>query len=169
MCAVITGHQKNHIGNIGQSFVKLACICILLSLFRIAHLQGAENDGPRMDNTGDDVNPIFSDEAQKTMMLKDYHYYKIKTPLRRYPLNWLNDNFALDLAKDVRTITESELFEVSMELYSKYYMQRIELYNINQTAFLYLNLREAQTNLGALQFQVNLPNFRNLFKDNPNR
>ncbi|MBM4400169.1 MAG: hypothetical protein FJ041_07585, partial [Candidatus Cloacimonetes bacterium] len=59
-------------------------------------------------------------------------------------------------------LASSEFVQFTKEMYSKYYMNKIELYNYNNIAYIYLNLREAQNTTGAIQFTIPLSNFKNL-------
>jgi hypothetical protein len=134
--------------------VLIVCLFLVLSL---PLLHGTEADEISR-------NEAAISDTLKAKMLRDYHFYRVKSPMRSMSFNWLNEDFELALQDRTRTITESELYEVSMELYSTYYLKRIELYNLNDTAFLYLNLKDAMNSNGALQFRVNLPDLDELLK-----
>jgi hypothetical protein len=103
----------------------------------------------------------------KARMLKDYHNYRLGKPLGIYSFEWLHGNLETEINDRIRILTESDLYILSYELYSDYYDKPIELYNLNGTAFLYLNLKDAQNKHGALQFKVNLPDMDTNFWKKP--
>lgn len=107
---------------------------------------------------------LSKEDSLKLTILNDYHKYKLKKQFRIGNVNWLKADFNLVNSLKESNLAQNEVMEISKELYVKYYNNKIELYNYKNMAYLYLNLKEAQSSQGAVQFQIPLPNFYNLFQ-----
>ncbi|MDZ4121603.1 MAG: hypothetical protein U1C33_04240, partial [Candidatus Cloacimonadaceae bacterium] len=60
---------------------------------------------------------------------------------------------------DYRELMKHDLFQISMEMYDKYYKKDIPLWKFRDSASLQLDLRNLQNNQGLLQFELLLPNY----------
>lgn len=101
-------------------------------------------------------------DSTSTVFIREYHKYKLKNQNRVDFLNWIKPDFGIALKLKDSELASSEFVQFTKEMYSKYYMNKIELYNYNNIAYIYLNLREAQNTTGAIQFTIPLSNFKNL-------
>ena len=135
----------------------LLCSALLLIISNIFALEQLSQSSTML--AADSTQQTAEKDSLLLSLIKGYHSFKLKEPLRLPRINWLKSDFSLNLKHNVYKVTDTELYQISKDLYTRYYKSRIELYNYRNTAFLNLNLKEAQKNQGALQFQISLPNF----------
>jgi len=105
-------------------------------------------------------------DSLKQKLLRAYRGYRVETRFEAYKVNWLNDNYDIILKLYNSEVTENEVFDFSKALYLKYYMNKVELHNFYDFAYLYMDLKQAQTNQGAIQLSIPLPNFSRVFNKN---
>lgn len=103
---------------------------------------------------------IVRQDSLKQKMLADYRNYRFKKQLNFSGLNWLKYDIKFIRRFKPSSVIDNNLITFSRDLYTKYYMNRIELYNYKKSVYFYLNLKEAQTSQGALQLRIQLPNFK---------
>ena len=107
-------------------------------------------------------------DSIKQTLLTAHHQYKMDKQADMFKLNWLDDNYKFMYNLYDSQIAESELFGFSRTLYMKYYMNKIELLNFNNYAYLYLDLKQAQNYKGALQVKIPFSNFHRAFEKKHN-
>ncbi len=140
-------------------------ICLLLLTCYPAIVMG-------MSNSPADTKPIIlsdsthvNPDSLKQKFLKVYKTYRTQKQNELYKLNWLNNNYNYMFDMYDSELSDSELYDVSKEVYLDYYLRKVELYNYNNIVYFYLDMKHAQSRKGAIQFRIPLPNFTNLFED----
>jgi hypothetical protein len=162
---------KTYLQAVIKSYSKIALLLtylVALGLVMSISILAAE-DNHYLNNPAHnkDEKVITQEDSLRNVLLNDYHRYKLKNQTRLSNLNWLKQDFNLIKSFNSSTLAQNEVYEISQELYHKYYKNKIELYNYKNMAYLYLDLKEAQSNQGAVQFQIPLPNFNSLFQKKP--
>ncbi len=112
---------------------------------------------------------VVSQDSLKQIMLTDYHNYRFKKQLGFNGLNWLKYDIKFMKRFKPSKVMDHELITFSRDLYIKYYMNRIELFNYKKSVYFYLNLKEAQTSQGALQLRIQLPSLKSSNNKSKNR
>lgn len=98
-------------------------------------------------------------DSLKQKLLLDYRSYKLKKQTGLLSGNWLDTNSGYMLGLRYSDITDNDFVKLTKELYSNYYMKKIELYNFKGYAYIYLDIKQAQSNKGAFQISIPLSNF----------
>ncbi len=70
---------------------------------------------------------------------------------------------------DYKELMDHEIYQISNELYNKYYARDILLWNYQDSFYLSMNIKDMQSKRGLLKVEVPLSNFPLLFRSDRDR
>jgi hypothetical protein len=146
--------------------IRLSCYGLIIVLMLLCcpifiYSIDANVDFGNQQGSSDSLN--IKPDSLKQKLLRAYRGYRVETRFETYKVNWLNDNYDVMLKLYKSEVADNEVFDFSKALYLKYYMNKVELHNFYDFAYLYMDLKQAQNNKGAIQLSIPLPNFSRVF------
>lgn len=100
-------------------------------------------------------------QAKRKKAYEDFRLnkFKLKVPdinpfTLKLSINYIN----------YQIVTQSDLYIISHDIYTKYYKNDILLWNFRDSAYLNLNLKDLQNSRGLIQLEIPLSNFPLFFK-----
>ena len=68
---------------------------------------------------------------------------------------------------DYQNITDSDIYQISHDIYEKYYRQDLLLWNYKDSVYLNMNLSSLQSSRGLLKLEIPLSNYSHFLKRKP--